>query len=146
MPATDPCAYVDTSILVAALTGEPGTAAAQGWLAAQGKRTLAVSDWCLAEFSAALSLKLRRRELNVSLRNESLAKFSALIEESLLVLPVEPLDFRAAAHLADQHATGLRAGDVLHLAVASRHGMTVHTLDKGMVRAVEIGIPTVLIA
>lgn len=146
MPATELRAYVDTSILVAALSREPGTDAAQAWLSAQGDSTLAVSDWCLTEFSAALSLKLRRRELNVSLRNEALAKFSALVEESLLVLPVEPLDFRAAAHLADQHAVGLRAGDALHLAVASRHGMTVHTLDKGMVRAGEIGISAVLIA
>lgn len=146
MPVIEQRAYLDTSILVAAVTSEPDTATAQSWLAAQGGSTLAISDWCLTEFSAALSVKLRRRELNVSLRNAALAHFSALVEESLLVLPVDPLDFRAAARLADQHAAGLRAGDALHLAVASRHGMTLYTLDKGMLRATELGISAVLIA
>lgn len=146
MPATEPRVYVDTSILVAALSQEPGTVMAQVWLGAQGDHALVVSDWCVAEFSAALSQKLRRRELDVPLRNQSLASFSALIEDSLHVLPVDPLDFRAAARLADQHAAGLRAGDALHLAVASRHGMTTYTLDKGMAGAAELGISVVLIA
>lgn len=146
MPATERRAYLDTSVLVAALTREPGTGAAQSWLGAHDDAVLSVSDWCVTEFSAALSLKLRRRELDVALRNQALAKFAELVEESLLVLSVEPLDFRAAARLADQHAVGLRAGDALHLAVASRHGMTVVTLDKGMAAAADSGISTVLIA
>lgn len=43
---------------------------------------------------------------------------------------------QTAARFADQYATGLRAGDALHLAIASRHGTSLHTLDK---RLVEIG-------
>lgn len=39
--------YVDTSVLVAALTRESRTAEAQDWLATQPAGQLAVSDWVL---------------------------------------------------------------------------------------------------
>ncbi len=49
--------YLDTSILVAALTREPRTEEMQDWLAAQAPDSLCISDWVLTEFSAALSMK-----------------------------------------------------------------------------------------
>jgi predicted nucleic acid-binding protein len=42
--------YVDTSVLVAALTRETRTTAMQDWLAAQTPGELAISDWVVAEF------------------------------------------------------------------------------------------------
>ncbi len=51
--------YVDTSVLVAALTHESRTGEMQEWLAAQPVGGLAISDWVMTEFSAALSVKLR---------------------------------------------------------------------------------------
>jgi predicted nucleic acid-binding protein len=104
--------YVDTGILVAALTREPATGRMQAWLADQAAGMLAISEWVLAVFTA-------------------------LVEASFQVLPVSGQDFRAAARLADQHATGLRAGDALHLAVASRHGARVRTLERGLAAAAE---------
>jgi predicted nucleic acid-binding protein len=55
--------------------------------------------------------------------------------------------FRAAAKFADQHALGLRAGDALHLAIASEHGAMVHTLDQRLAKAgPALGVPTQLLA
>jgi uncharacterized protein len=62
------------------------------------------------------------------------------------LLAVTGLHFRAAAKFVDQHALGLRAGDALHLAVASEHGATVHTLDQRLAEAGPVlGVPTQLL-
>jgi predicted nucleic acid-binding protein len=125
--------YVDTSLLVAALLNERSTALAQRWLGAQPAGELVISDWVVTEFSAALSMKLRTGELEPPQRNEVLAFFTRLTEASFNVLPVSRQDFQTAARFADQYATGLRAGDALHLAIASHHGASLHTLDKRLV-------------
>jgi predicted nucleic acid-binding protein len=51
--------YVDTSVIVSALTNEADTALAQIWLARQETSELTISDWTTTEFASALSIKLR---------------------------------------------------------------------------------------
>jgi hypothetical protein len=51
--------YVATGLLVAALLNEKSTTTAQRWLGGQPAGELAISDWVITEFSAALSMKLR---------------------------------------------------------------------------------------
>lgn len=47
-------------------------------------------------------------------------------------------DFVTAAQFLVPADTGLRAGDVLHLAVATNHGAKrVYTLDRGLLKAGE---------
>jgi len=129
--------YVDTSVLVAAMTLEERTDAMQQWLAAQPAGDLAISDWVIDEFSAALSVKLRSGALRAAERAEALAVFGSMAEASFHVLPVSRADFLVAARLADQHASGLRAGDALHLAIAANHGARIRALDRGLVAAAD---------
>ena len=55
--------------------------------------------------------------------------------------------FLTGPKFIDQHTLGLRAGDALHLATASEHGATVHTLDQRLANAGPVlGVPTQLLA
>lgn len=138
--------YLDTSLLVAALTNEPATRRAQAWLAAQASDELAISDWVTTEFSSALSIKLRTGQLEANHRSDILAAFAWLSVDSLAVLPVTRQQFRVAARLADQHGTGLRAGDALHLAICVESGATICTLDRRLGRVgISVGVATILV-
>lgn len=135
--------YLDTSVLVAALTREARTAEMQDWLADQRPTDLVISDWVVTEFSAALSIKVRTGQLDPGNRAEVLAMFRSMAEVSLDVVAVSQLDFAAAARFSDQHATGLRAGDALHLAIAANHGYRLVSLDRVLTRAgLQLGVST----
>lgn len=133
--------YLDTSLLVAAFTPERRTAEAQRWLAKQKPEDLVISDWTITEFSAALSMKVRSRQLDPESRSDALAMFTRLARETFSVLPVAREDFKEASRLADLHASGLRAGDALHLGVVANHGERLLSLDRVQVEvAVATGI------
>jgi predicted nucleic acid-binding protein len=127
--------YLDTSAMVSALTTEPATQRVQYWMAAQQAGDLAISDWTVAEFSAALSVKLRMGYLDPAEREVALLAFRKNIVETCIVLPVGSDHFRSAAILADRHPLGLRAGDALHLAIAIENGAVLCTLDKRLSEA-----------
>ena len=75
--------YLDTSLLVAALTNEAETERIQGWLGRQAEDDLAISDWVVTEFSSALSIKLRAGHIEPAHRADALAMFARLTTDNL---------------------------------------------------------------
>lgn len=138
--------YLDTSILVSALTSEVETPRMQEWLVAQDDQETAISDWVITEFSAALSMKLRTGQIDQAIRARALAAFADITMESVTVLAVEQRHFRAAARIADQAALGARGGDALHLAVCVDYGARLCTLDRRLAAAApQLGVDAALI-
>lgn len=122
--------YIDTSVLVAAFTVEEVSLRMREWLIGQRPGELVISDWTITEFSSALSLKLRTKQIGALERNNALAGFNLLVAESFNILAITSALFRSAAQIANQYPLGIRGGDALHLAVALEHNATLCTLDK----------------
>jgi predicted nucleic acid-binding protein len=138
--------YLDTSVLVCALTGETETVRIQSWLSEQTAGEMAVSDWTIAEFSSALSIKLRTGALSLEERATAMAALTRLLDESLDLWPIERRQFRAAAQIADQHLLAMRAGDALHIAVCAERGATLCTLDRRLSEAcLSLGVISLLL-
>ncbi|HSC18353.1 MAG TPA: type II toxin-antitoxin system VapC family toxin [Rhizomicrobium sp.] len=127
--------YLDTSLLVAALTTEDKTIDAQVWISSQRPSSMALSDWVITEFSSALSVKMRTGQIDATERSIALSKFNQLVDSAFTLLPLDRIYFHTAARFADHHKSGIRAGDALHLAIASERGLTLCTLDRHLAAA-----------
>ena len=131
--------YLDTSLLVAALTDEPAGPRVRGWLALSAD--FVISDWVAAEVSSALASKVRTKDLT-SAEQVSVEDAFEVTALSLMHEPIVRADFRTAASLCRRSELGLRAPDALHLAICRRTGHTLCTLDLGLAAAAEaVGVP-----
>lgn len=127
--------YVDTSVFVTAITAETGTASARSWLGRYPPATLCMSGWVVTEFSSALAMKLRRGELSSEHRMAALNNWRVLRADTLSNIPVLEDAFAKAASFMDAPQSVLRAGDALHLAIASLGGHSLATLDIRLAEA-----------
>lgn len=124
--------YVDTSALVALIVNEPGSSSVAAWYSAV-RSELVSAAWCVTEFGSALGLKQRTVQLDAAQAQSAWERFERLVANDLRLLPVEAVDFHRAAMLTLDAASGIRAGDALHLACAERAGAKgLVTLDKVM--------------
>ena len=127
--------YVDTSVLVALCTHEAKTAAVAQWYSAC-TQDLASAAWCVTEFASALALKQRTGQLTSAQANSAWLRFERVCANDVQLLPVDASTFHKAALLTMDAASGLRAGDALHLACAMQakaQGMA--TLDAVLAKA-----------
>ena len=123
--------YLDTSVLVSLFQKDEHTERASAWIA--GVDSFVLSSWTLTEFSSALAVRTRMRQV---LDRERRA-FELQLDQWLLgriVLSVLDGDMIEARRLV-RNDVRLRAPDGLHVALAIRHGCVLATLDKDMARA-----------
>ncbi|MBD0415433.1 type II toxin-antitoxin system VapC family toxin [Oryzicola mucosus] len=132
--------YVDTSILVSALTVETRSLEMQQWLIAASQTDgVLISEWTITEFSSALSVKERTGQLTWEGRGSALQSFRALIRDTFEVRTVTRQHFLFAAGLSDQSKIGFRASDALHAAVVILEQVTLATLDRRLAAAMNEG-------
>ncbi|MHB8949290.1 MAG: type II toxin-antitoxin system VapC family toxin [Rhodoferax sp.] len=126
--------YVDTSVLVALCTHEPKTPDVFNWYATCTGE-LASAAWCVTEFASALGLKQRTGQLTQAQAQNAWLQFERVCTNDLELLSIETVTFHKAAALTMEAATGLRAGDALHLACAmNAKAVAIVTLDIVMAK------------
>ncbi|MDT8439563.1 MAG: type II toxin-antitoxin system VapC family toxin [Wenzhouxiangellaceae bacterium] len=136
--------YFDTSFLVPLLIPE-----AQSETVERRVRDLSqqeapgFSEWGQLEFASVVARLVRMRQMQSEHATVCIDQLSRLLSHSFRMLVPEARDFRLAGDYLQQFDTGLRAGDALHLAIATnRCAQTIFTLDKGMIRAGRrLGLP-----
>ena len=122
--------YVDTSVLVALHLNEPRSAEAARWYGSCTAK-LVSAMWCVTEFGSALGIKQRTGQITEAEAQAAWQRFERLCANDLQLMPVEPATFHRAAVLTLDAATGLRAGDSLHLAAAlDTKARSIATLDE----------------
>ncbi len=115
--------YLDTSVAVALFIPEANTARVKNWFAA-ALDPLVCADWIVTEFASALAIKQRRGDITATLSRAVWREFDAFRSAGLRLVPVTRTAFETAARMARDAASGLRAGDALHLAVALELGVS----------------------
>lgn len=128
------------------VTNEAKTETVRHWLGSRSDHDLAISDWTVTEFSAALSIKRRRGEIGEDVRSSALNYFLFVMEHSFTIYAVSRRVFVAASKLADQEGLKLRAGDALHLGICVEVQADLLTLDRVMhTAALAVGLRSELI-
>jgi hypothetical protein len=128
--------YFDTSFLMPLVRPERTSGAVSAFFANLRPHDLAVSLWGRVELASGLAREVRAGTLSPGDAGEALTQFDAVVEASFLVLCPDKADFELAVQYLRRFETGLRAGDALHLAIATnRAASAIHTLDKALVRA-----------
>ncbi len=126
--------YLDTSVLGAIFFREPSAALVFGQVKAARARGLVISAWTLTEMASVGAIKERTGVIDHATRQQALLKFHRFASSNLILVEIEPADFRSAAVLIEGSG-GLRAGDALHLALAKRLSADLATLDRRLADA-----------
>lgn len=100
---------------------------------------LVVSHWTRVEFSSLLAREVRIGGMDAQAAARAAARFEAMLDEPFSILLPSVEDFDLANQYLGRFEIGLRAGDTLHLAIASnRRAEAVYTLDQILLNAGKI--------
>lgn len=124
--------YLDASVLVPLFVSEARSDDAQAGL--QG-RALFISDLAAAEFSAAISRRVRTGDLGVEQAPAAFATFDAWSARAANRVPLETGDLLSTIALVRRLDLHLRTADAVNLAIVQRLGAEIFTFDKKMAEA-----------
>jgi predicted nucleic acid-binding protein len=128
--------YLDTSFLAPFYIQEATSTSVETILLNIPTDKLAISDWTTVEFTSLVSRRVRMSELNLEQMEAVIHSFKEDAVQSYTVFMVTTADFILAAEFIQQWETGLRAGDALHLAIASNRSVeNLLSLDRGLIDA-----------
>lgn len=135
--------YFDTSFLVPIILPEASSSKISTFMERLRVEDCVTSQWTRIEFSSMLAREVRISALDTGAAHDADNEFDALLRESFNVLLPTGHDFHRAREYLQQFDTNLRAGDALHLAIASNRGaQAIYSLDKGLLEAGRIlGLP-----
>ncbi len=137
-------AYFDTSFLVPLLIPEQNSGQIEILVQQISTNSeLLVSQWTRVEMVSVFSRLVRMGELERNTAKTCDKAFSQMLEESFKIIVPETQDFDLCHQYLAQFDNSLRAGDALHLAIATKYGVdAIYTLDKGMIKAGKyLGLP-----
>jgi predicted nucleic acid-binding protein len=128
--------YFDTGFLVPLILQEATSRKVERFVVALPAGEVAISQLTRIEFSSLLVREVRMGGLASDAARHADGQFESMVQESFVVLMPNANDFDLAKSYLANHATGLRASDALHLAVARNHRAdAIYSLDKTMLKA-----------
>jgi predicted nucleic acid-binding protein len=144
--------YFDTSALAPLILEESTSSSVERFMAGLPEGELSISHWTRVEFSSLLAREVRMGGLERQVAEDADAQFETMVAESFVVFLPNADDFTLAkAYLHNtlakaylhNHETGLRAGDALHLAIASnRRAEAIYSFDTTLLKAgALLGLP-----
>ena len=127
-------AYFDASVIVSLFVQDAHTSRVNRWLAERRPAVL-LSSWSAAEFSSALAFRRRLGGLTAVEREQAEARFDQWLSAGVQWTEATPADFDRARRMLRLDEVILRTPDALHLAIASRTGAELATLDVRLAEA-----------
>jgi predicted nucleic acid-binding protein len=128
--------YFDTSFLIPLVIEEPTSAQINRFMQGRAGDALAASHWTRVEISSALARAVRMRLLDYDAAQAADNKLDEVLSKSFTLVLPDLEDFRLCKRYLSQYQSGLRAGDALHLAIATNHGATAfYSLDEKLSEA-----------
>lgn len=131
--------YFDTSFLAPLILQEATSEKIEAFFAKLPAGQLYVSHWTRVEFASLVAREVRMGGLIERDALLATGQFDELVAESFHVLVPSVVDYEQAKGYIQQFATRLRAGDALHLAIASNNSAkTLYTLDEGLLNTAKL--------
>lgn len=121
-------AFIDTSILVTYFCNESSSPLVQQELNRISQRM--ISPLIGLEFSSALAIKIRTREISLGLARDILVEYQQQLKHGVFTVQTISDDAYAQAfNWLSRFETNLQAADALHLALAFEHRTMLLTRD-----------------
>jgi predicted nucleic acid-binding protein len=128
--------YFDTSFIAPLYVPEPNSDEVRQLTYALSRQYIAISEWTCVEFSSMVARRVRMQQLGENAAQNLLTAFERISHTQYGILIPSSADYRLADRFLRNFATGLRAGDALHLAIAKNNGAShIYSLDQGLIKA-----------